>query len=447
VIDVLPQIGLVVVLIALNAVFAGTELALVSLSEGQLQRLEARSATGAQLARLAREPNRFLATIQIGITLAGFLASAAAAVSLAEPLQGPLGFLGDAARPVSIICVTLILTYLTLVFGELAPKRIAMQRAEKWAMAAARPLAMLTTITRPAVWLLSRSTDIAVRLLGADPSHQRSDVTDEELRDMVAAHETLTPEQRRIMDGAFHVAQRTLTKVLVPRTDVYIIDADSTCRHAATSLAKIGHTRAPVAPNGSLDEALGIVHLSWLLAADPHQPARTVAVPAPVFPGAARVITTMRDLQAQRAQMAFVVNEYGRIDGIITMEDLVEELVGEIYDETDPDRATIEYEPDGTIVLPGRYPIHDLPELGIDLPTGSYATIAGFVLRELHHIPKVGTTIAVDDWTLEVRAVQDHAVTQVALRPNQSARIRTLALEAASSPTGTEQLQRRVGEP
>jgi len=446
VIDVLPQIGLVVILIALNAMFAGTELALVSLSEGQLQRLEARSATGAQLARLAREPNRFLATIQIGITLAGFLASAAAAVSLSEPLQGPLGFLGDAAGPVSIIGVTLILTYLTLVFGELAPKRIAMQRAEKWALAAARPLAILTTITRPAVWLLSRSTDIAVRLVGADPTHQRSDVTDEELRDMVAAHETLTPEQRRIMDGAFHVAQRTLTKVLVPRTDVYVIDAHSTCRQAATSLAKTGHTRAPVAPNGNLDEAVGIVHLSRLLAADPHEPARTVAVPAPVFPGAARVITTMRDLQAKRAQMAFVVNEYGRIDGIITMEDLVEELVGEIYDETDPDSATVEHEPDGTIVLPGRYPIHDLPELGIDLPTGSYATIAGLVLRELHHIPAAGTTIVIDDWTLEVRAVHGHAVTQVALRPLRSARIPTMVPEAATPPAGTEQLQRQVGE-
>ncbi len=129
--DVIPQLVLVVILVALNAAFAGTELALVSLSEGQLQRLETRSPTGALLARLAREPNKFLAAIQIGITLAGFLASAAAAVSLAQPLEDPRSFLGAAARPASIIAVTLILTYLTLVFGELAPKRLAMQRAER----------------------------------------------------------------------------------------------------------------------------------------------------------------------------------------------------------------------------------------------------------------------------------------------------------------------------
>jgi len=130
--DVWPQIVLVVVLVVINAAFAGTELALVSLREGQLQRLEAKSATGAVLARLARQPNQFLATIQIGITLAGFLASAAAAVSLAEPLEGSLDFLGGAAGPVSIVVVTLVLAYFTLVFGELAPKRLAMQKAERW---------------------------------------------------------------------------------------------------------------------------------------------------------------------------------------------------------------------------------------------------------------------------------------------------------------------------
>src|SRR5690606_10716813 len=141
--DVVPQLVLVGALVLLNALFAGSELALVSLREGQLQRLEARSSTGAVLARLARDPNRFLATIQIGITLAGFLASASAAVALAEPLEGPLEFLGGASRPASILAVTLILSYVTLVLGELAPKRLAMQRAEQWGMVVARPLAAM----------------------------------------------------------------------------------------------------------------------------------------------------------------------------------------------------------------------------------------------------------------------------------------------------------------
>src|SRR5215204_3960176 len=149
--EFLPQIGLVLALVVINAAFAGTELALVSLREGQLQRLETQSGTGAVLAGLAREPNRFLATIQIGITLAGFLASASAAVSLAEPLEEPLGFFGDAAEPAAIVVVTLVLSYVTLVFGELAPKRVAMQRAERWALLAARPLALLSVLTRPAV--------------------------------------------------------------------------------------------------------------------------------------------------------------------------------------------------------------------------------------------------------------------------------------------------------
>ncbi|MDH4364317.1 MAG: CNNM domain-containing protein, partial [Acidimicrobiia bacterium] len=171
--DVLPELALVVVLVLVNAAFAGTELALVSLRDSQLQRLEQTSKSGALLARLARDPNNFLATIQVGITLAGFLASAAAAVSLAEPLREPLSFLGGAAEPAAVIVVTVLLAYVTLVAGELAPKRLAMQRAERWGLMAARPLAVLGRFTRPAVWLLSRSTDLLVRLLGADPDLQR----------------------------------------------------------------------------------------------------------------------------------------------------------------------------------------------------------------------------------------------------------------------------------
>jgi CBS domain containing-hemolysin-like protein len=155
------------VLIVLNA---GSEIALISLREGQLARLERRSARGRALAALARQPNRFLSTIQIGITLAGFLASATAAVALAEPLVAPLSFLGRAARPAAIFSITLALTFVTLVFGELAPKRLAMQRAESWALLAARPLTVLAHITAPAIWVLSHATDLAVRLIGAIPT-------------------------------------------------------------------------------------------------------------------------------------------------------------------------------------------------------------------------------------------------------------------------------------
>jgi len=240
--DTWPQFVLVGVLVVVNAAFAGTELALVSLREGQLQRLEERSSTGVVLARLARQPNQFLATIQIGITLAGFLASAAAAVSLAQPLEEPLSFLGGAAEAVSVIIVTLVLAYFTLVFGELAPKRIAMQRAEKWGMVMARPLDFLSTLTKPVVWLLSRSTDLAVRLLGGDPNIQREVVTEEELRDMVAIHETFSDEQRLIIDGAFEIAERRLDEVMVPRNDVAVVDAAATCAEALAFLLETGHS-------------------------------------------------------------------------------------------------------------------------------------------------------------------------------------------------------------
>jgi putative hemolysin len=414
--DVWPQLLLVAILVLVNAAFAGTELALVSLRESQLQRLEERSATGAVLARLARQPNQFLATIQIGITLAGFLASAAAAVSLAEPLEAPLSFLGGAAGPVSVILVTLILAYFTLVFGELAPKRIAMQRAEKWGMVMARPLDLLSTLTKPIVWLLSKSTDIAVRLLGGDPNQQREEVTGDELRDMVAIHETFPPEQRQIIDGAFEIAERTLDEVMVPRNDVVVIDADATCAEALSLLVESGHSRAPVAEKRNLDRPVGMVRLRSLLGRD-DEPVTSVMWAIPAFPDAARVLTALREFQARRTQMAVVVDEYARALGIVTVEDLVEELVGEIWDETDPDLQTVVHEADGTIVLPGTYPVHDLVDLDIELPEGDYTTIAGLVLEEMGRFPRPDETLDVEGWQITIRSVGRHRITQVALRP------------------------------
>ena len=414
--DVWPQLLLVAILVLVNAAFAGTELALVSLRESQLQRLEERSATGALLARLARQPNQFLATIQVGITLAGFLASAAAAVSLAEPLEEPLSFLGGAAGPVSVILVTLILAYFTLVFGELTPKRLAMQRAEQWGMVMARPLNVLSTLTKPVVWLLSKSTDIAVRVLGGDPDRQREEVTGDELRDMVAIHETFDPEQRQIIDGAFEISERTLDEVMVPRSDVAVIDAEATCSQALEVLVETGHSRAPVAEKRNLDRPVGMVRLRSLLDRG-EEPVTSVMRDIPAFPDAARVLTALREFQSRRTQMAVVVDEYARTIGIVTVEDLVEELVGEIWDETDPNTIDVVHEPDGTIVLPGAFPFHDLVDLDVELPDGDYTTIAGLVLDAMNRFPDPGESIDIDDWQITIRSVGRHRITQVALRP------------------------------
>ena len=414
----LPQVGLVALLVLLNAGFAGTELALVSLREGQLQRLERRSGTGAVLARLAREPNRFLATIQIGITLAGFLASAAAAVSLAEPLEEPLSFLGGAADAAAVVVVTLILSYVTLVFGELAPKRVAMQRAERWGLLAARPLAAMSALTRPAVWLLSHSTDLAVRLMGGDPERQREDVTEEELRDMVAAQQTFTEKQRLIIDGAFEIAERPLRSVLRPRGDVFVLDADEPAKSALERLAGSGFSRSPVGEHGSLDDTVGIVHLRDLLAGG-DRPAREVATEAVVFPESLTVLDALHEMQLQRAQIALVVDEHGSTSGLVSVEDLIEELVGEIYDESDRDIVTVRREPDGSMVVPGRFPVHDLPDLGVDdAPEGPYATVAGLVLDRLGRLPTVpGDRVSIGRWEVEVTAVARRTIAQVRFRP------------------------------
>ncbi|RKR86286.1 putative hemolysin [Micromonospora pisi] len=413
------QVALVAVLVLVNAVFSGSEMALVSLRESQLQRLERGSRTGRVLARLAREPNRFLATIQIGITLAGFLASAAAAVSLSAPLVEPLGWLGSAAEPVSIVLVTILLTFVTLVFGELAPKRIAMQRTEGWALLVARPLDMLSTFSRPAVWLLSRATNTVVRLTGADPDGGREEVTAEELRDMVAAQPSLTAEHRTIISGAFEVADRILREILVPRGEVVALRTDLSTADALHQLAASGHSRAPVVTRAGLDNVVGVVHLRDLLdgsgVVGDH-------VSEPMFmPETLGVTDAIRQMRQQRQQFALVVDERGSIDGIVTMEDLIEEIVGEIYDETDRDVQAVVREPGGTMLLSGTFPIHDLPDIGLDLDEaddGDYTTIAGLLLARLGHIPTApGETVEVPAFSAQVVEITGHAITKVRLRP------------------------------
>ncbi|MFN0025571.1 MAG: hemolysin family protein [Acidimicrobiales bacterium] len=411
------QLGLVAVLILLNALFAASEMALLSLGEARVARLSSRGRAGRALEQLTRDPNRFLATIQVGITAAGFLASATAAVSLATPLTGPLAFLGGAARPVAIVLVTVILTFLTLVLGELAPKRIALQRAERLALLAARPIGAMFALFRPVVWLLGKSTDLVVRLFGVDPNKARQEVTEDDLRDLVSSAQTLSPDQRSLLEGALEVAERSLRQVLRPRREVVTIPASMDAEEALDLLSANGHSRAPVVEAG-LDHTVGIVHLHDLLRQS--GTAGELAHPALALPETLGVLAALREMRASREQLALVIDEHGGVEGIVTLEDLLEEIVGEIYDETDRDLAAVVTRPDGSMDLVGGFPVHDLVDLGVELPAGEYATVAGLVMERLGRVPALGDQVTLEGWDIEVTEVDGRAVTRLQLRRNET---------------------------
>jgi putative hemolysin len=394
------QIVLVAVLVLLNAFFAGTETALISLREGQIEKLNRGGRRATTLARLAEQPNSFLATIQIGITLAGFLASATAAVSIAEPLIDPLSFFGEFARPVAIVLVTLVLTYFTLVVGELAPKRVALQRSESWGLVAARPLLALSKIARPAIWLLARSTDLAVRVMGGDPALQREEMTKEELRDVVSSRPGFNRIQRQILSGAFEIEERTLREIVVPRSDVVMMRADASAREAIETLVSVGHTRAPIRGE-TADEVTGVVHLLDLVK-QPDASVSDLRREASFLPEFLPVLEALHRMQTERSQMAIVVDEHGGTEGIVTVEDIMEELVGEIYDEFDRDVRLAQRGSDGSWVLEGSFPMHDLKDLQIELAGGDYTTVAGYVAHRLGRIPRAGDTLEEGPYRLEV---------------------------------------------
>jgi putative hemolysin len=410
-----PQITLVAFLILVNAVFAGTEMALVSLREGQLQRLETRGGSSAVLAKLARDPNRFLATIQIVITLAGFFASASAAVTLAQPLARYLSVFGDAADVMAIVVVTLIISYLTLALGELAPKRLAMQRAESWGLFLARPLSVLATVSKPVVWLLSRSSDVVVRLFGGDPSQHGEEVTKEEIRELIGSQAGFSQHQRVIISGAFDISERTLREILRPRREVVVLNSSISAAEGVEALLASGHSRAPVAVDGDLDHVVGVIHLRDLIGGT--KTVGELANPPLIFPETVRALVALRQMQQSRQHLAVVISEHGAGDGIVTIEDLIEELVGEIYDESDRDVLAVERRADGSIDLPGRFPIHDLIDIGVDLPEGDYTTVAGLLLDVLGRLPQeAGDVVAIDEWEATVLEVLDRAITRVRLR-------------------------------
>lgn len=430
------EIALVLILVLVNAALSGSEMAFVTLRDSQVNRLALEGERGRKLAELTQDPSRFLSTIQVGITVAGFLASATAAVSLAEPLYEPLSGLGDAAQPVAVFLVTLVLSYLTLVLGELVPKRIAMQKAQTWALVAAGPITVIASFTRPLVWFLAKSTEGVVRLFGIDPHAAREEVSEEEIRDMIAAQESMPEEQRSIIEGALELDGRRLWQVLVPRSEVAFLTATQDAATARDQLIEAGYSRAPVIGETE-DDVVGFVHLRQLVAG-----VGTVSDylrPALVLPDSAGVLQALGRMQQGRRQLALVVDEFGSVAGIVTLEDLLEEIVGEIYDEFDLDTSNIVRTPAGEIELEGSFPAHDLSDLGVDIESGRHATVAGIMLEELGEFPSAGTSVVVGDWWLTALEVTERSILRVKLKrtePTEGDDGRPVPAEVADEATG-----------
>jgi putative hemolysin len=414
---------LVFVFILVGGVFAATEIALVSLREGQAKALAARGKRGARVAHLVSNPNRFLAAVQVGVTLAGFLSAAFGAARLAKPVSQALvdaGLETGTADTLALVVVTLLISYFSLVFSELAPKRLALQRAETVSMAFAPALDRIASISRPVIWLLSRSTDLIVRLLGGDPTASRDTISEEELRGLVAAHESLTKDERKLIDEVFAAGERQLREVMVPRTEVEFLDGSMTVARAAKTTATAPHSRYPVT-RGSQDDVLGFVHVRDLLM--PAAKARTTKVAdltrdVKLLPGTKKVLPSLSEMRREGHHLAMVVDEYGGTAGIVTLEDLIEEVIGDIRDEYDaPADEALRFK-GGEVEADGLLNLDEVEEqTGVRLPEGPYETLAGFVMASLGHLPRIGEAVEADGHRLEVSALDGRRVSRVRVTP------------------------------
>ncbi len=418
------NLALVVLFVVAGGVFAATELALVSLRETQVSQLEQRGGRGERVAGIARNPNRFLSAVQIGVTLAGFFSAAYGGSTLAPdiaPYLADLGLSDDAADTTALIAMTLLIAYLSLVLGELVPKRLALQRAVGVAMTTGPALDRFATLMRPVIWLLSISTNALVRLLGGDPNATSEEVSKEELREIVTTHEGLGDEERQILVDVFAATRSNLKEVMRPRGDVTFIRGTMTLTDAADWIADQPYSRYPVIGE-NFDDVTGFVHVRDLLGEHPE--GRTVAeVQREILhlPGTNLLLPTIVQLRRAGAHLAVVVDEFGGTDGIVTLEDLVEEIVGDIRDEYDDATATTERGRGhlvGTTLVSAGLTIEDFAEeTGVFLPDGDYETAAGYVLARLGHVANVGDRVETDSAVLVVAAVEGRRLTQIEVSP------------------------------
>ncbi len=393
---IILDILLILLLILINAFFAASEIAIISLNDNKVKRkAEEGDKNAVRLYKLISEPSSFLATIQVGVTLAGFLSSAFAADRFAERLFALIGVQSSALQTVSVILVTLIMSYFSLVFGELVPKRVAQHNPEKFSSAVVGTVTTVGKIMRPFVLFLTISTNLILRILGIDPNVSDRTVTEEEIRLMVDVGResgSIHAQEKEMIENIFEFNDTEVSEIMTHRTNIVSLDVDSSYDEVLSVAVNEKYTRIPVYED-NIDNIIGILHIKDLLyhaAEGLKQPfsLRNMIRPPYIVPETKNIDATFREMQRDRAQLAVVIDEYGGTAGIITIEDLLEEIVGNIQDEYDEEETLIIQAENGSYDVSGMATPEDVGEvLGVRLPDEDYDTIAGLVITLMGRIP------------------------------------------------------------
>lgn len=403
--EVLSQVGLILILILINAFFAASEIAIVSINRNKLNYLAAEGNKKAELViKLISEPSKFLATIQVGITLAGFLASASAAVTISKYISQlfkatEIVIISKASDQIALVLVTIILSFITLVLGELVPKRVALQNTEAVAMAVVKPIIFFSKITLPFVKILTLSTGFFVKILSGNSELIEEKVTEEEIRMMIDVGEengVLNETEKEMIDGIFEFDNTLAKEIMTPRTNVFLIDIAMPIEELIDEILEEQYSRIPVYEN-EVDNIVGILYMKDLFFAVRNENIHDISIrklirPAYFVPETKNIDKLFRELQNSKNHMAILIDEYGGFSGIVTIEDLIEEVMGNIFDEYDEDYEKSEYIQkidNNTYIVSGLLGIGEINELlGVELISEHYDTIGGFVIDLIGHIPK-----------------------------------------------------------
>lgn len=422
------QIIIIFILIFLNAFFAASEIAFISLNDAKIERL---SKEGNKKAKKIKEmlvnPSKFLATIQIGITLAGFLSSAFAAESFANKLAPMLNsWIPQLSigvwNSISIIIITLVLSYFTLIFGELVPKRIAMKNYEKIAFASIGIIKVISIITSPFVKILTFSTDVISKLFGISENDEEV-VTEEEIRMMVDMGEekgSIDEEEKDMINNVFEFNDKVVSEIMIPRTQIFAVEKNITIAETIEALSeeKNKYSRIPVY-NENIDNIEGIIYIKDILLSMKNKNEKIKNLVKDVYfvPETKLINEAFEELRKNRKQIAIVVDEYGGTSGIVTIEDILEEIVGEIYDEYDEKEEVIKKLDNNTFLFSGNISIYDVEDtLNIKIHEGDYDTLSGYLVNEIGKVPTksdVGKVVECENIVYKIEQVKDKYISKV----------------------------------